>query len=71
MNLRLASIAVGIALCIAGCAHRCDYGLTKCQYLCNRDYQVCQLHGNGEWYCQNEYRNCWVECDAQRSGCHS
>jgi hypothetical protein len=64
-------IAVAVALFAAGCANRCDYAQTKCQYQCNRNYQVCELHGNEEFYCRNEIGNCWVECDVAHGGCHS
>ena len=47
---------------LAGCANRCDYAQTKCQYECNRNYQVCELHGNDELYCHNEIGNCMVAC---------
>jgi hypothetical protein len=71
MSAKVVFGALAIVLLSAGCANRCDYALTRCQYLCNRNYQVCQLHGNDEFYCRNEVGNCWQECDVDRSGCHS
>jgi hypothetical protein len=56
----------------AGCAsHRCDYAEVKCQYVCQRGYETCELRGNDERYCRNEMRYCWEDCGATRAGCHS
>jgi len=67
----LLAAAAAAAVFAAGCANRCDYARTKCQYQCNRDYQVCQLHGNDEFYCRNQMGNCWTACDADRASCRS
>ncbi|WP_331586254.1 hypothetical protein [Candidatus Binatus sp.] len=71
MSARVLLEVAAVALLTTGCANRCDYTQTKCQYQCNRNYQVCELHGNDEFYCRNETGNCWVECDVARTGCHS
>jgi hypothetical protein len=56
----------------AGCAsHRCDYAEVKCQYVCQRGYETCELRGNDERYCRNEMRYCWEDCGATRTSCHS
>jgi len=67
-----ALIIVAAALLLAaGCANRCDNGQTKCQDQCNRDYQVCELHQNDEFYCRNEIGNCTAACESARGTCHS
>ena len=71
MSAKVLLIAAGVAVFAAGCANRCDYAQTKCQYECNRNYQVCELHGNDEFYCRNEIGNCTVACQDERSACHS
>jgi len=63
--------AAAASLFAAGCASRCDYAQTKCRYQCNRDYQLCQLRGNDEFYCRNEIGNCMSACGADRSSCRS
>lgn len=71
MSTKVLLVAAGVGLFVAGCANRCDYTQSKCQYLCHRDYQVCELHGNDEFYCRNEIGNCWQQCEDAHSGCHS
>ncbi|MGB0058842.1 hypothetical protein [Candidatus Binatus sp.] len=71
MSARVLLIAAAGLLFAAGCANRCDYAQTKCQYECNRNYRICQLHGNEEYYCRNEIGNCTVACQGARSTCHS
>ena len=73
----ISAIAILTAAALAsliqiGCAtNRCDYARVKCRYTCQRDYETCQLHGNDEWYCHNQIGQCWENCDATRSACHS
>ena len=67
----IGAIAIFTMVAFAGCSNRCDYAQVKCQYECKRTYQVCELHGNDEWYCHNQIGECWSNCAATRAGCHS
>ena len=60
------------SLVYSGCSsRRCDYAQVKCQYVCQRGYETCELRGNDEWYCRNEMGYCWEDCGATRADCHS
>jgi hypothetical protein len=68
-KVKLLGAAIAMLLC-CGCANRCDVAQSQCQYECKREYQVCELHGNDEWYCHNQIGACWANCDAARKSCH-
>jgi len=63
--------AAMIALVVAGCATRCEKRQAECRSECQRQYQLCQVAGNDEFYCHNLIGNCLIQCDYAKSTCHS
>ena len=71
-GLTIASVSAAIlAMVGAGCAIRCEKKQTQCRTECQRQYQLCQVSGNDEYYCRNLIGNCLVQCDYTKSTCHS
>lgn len=68
--LPLTALMLAMAATIPGCAaRRCQNALVQCRYECQREYQICQVHGNEEFYCRNLIGNCLVNCDYTRAAC--
>jgi hypothetical protein len=65
----LVLLAALTAPVLSGCASSCDTTKVECRYECDREYKVCHLRGNDEFYCHNEAALCYSNCDYDRSVC--
>jgi hypothetical protein len=54
---------------LSGCASSCDTKKVECRYECDREYKVCDLRGNDEFYCHNQAGLCYGNCDYDRATC--
>jgi hypothetical protein len=66
---RAALIVITLAAMPGCAARRCRQALIACRYECQRQYQLCQVKGNEEYYCRNLIGNCIVQCDDAHPAC--
>jgi len=57
------------AATLSGCASSCDTKKVECRYECDREYKLCHLRGNDEFYCHNQAALCYENCDYDRALC--